>query len=234
MAFFAEREKINKDDYEAFHDKCGDLIFSNGRRTAQVPILLSGGIVRSAKPIPTGGMFQVKMVERGYLNKLGIGFTSLDPDSIGRDADNVYDYVRTIRTKDYWTFWGSSALHYNTSQELSFSTCSLTDGDSVGVRASENGDVRYYVNGKIKGKVFKNLPVKHQDLWGVVFLIGGTKIQSEFHFGVQSLKGLYAAGVPSLKDLCLRSCSLLHQVCLEQLPPSLVKEVEDVRRESST
>ena len=43
-----------------------------------------------------------------------------------------------------------------------------------------------------------------------------------------------AAGVPSLKDLCLRSCSLLQQVCLEQLPPSLVKEVEDVRRGSST
>ena len=65
---------------------------------------------------------------------------------------------------------------------MSFSTFGLVKGDSVGVRVSGNGDVHYYVNGQNKERVFQHLP-QHQDLWGVVYLSRGTKIQSEFHFG---------------------------------------------------
>ena len=79
-------------------------------------------------------------------------------------------------------FSGFTAFHYGTKQDMSFSTEDLVKGDSVGVRVSENGDVQYYVNGQNKGVVFQHLP-QHQDLWGVVFLWSGTKIQSEFHFG---------------------------------------------------
>ena len=66
MAFFAWRGKTDKEDYEAFHIICGeDVTFSNGRRTAQVPTT-AVGTVYSAKPIPTGAKFQVKVVEIGY------------------------------------------------------------------------------------------------------------------------------------------------------------------------
>ena len=52
-------------DYGAFHATNSDLVnLSNERGTAHVPIFASGG-VHSAKPIPTGGRFQVKVLERG-------------------------------------------------------------------------------------------------------------------------------------------------------------------------
>ena len=61
---FTRRGKTDKEDYEAFHIKCGgDVTFSHGRRTAQVPISATG-TVYSAKPIPTGAKFQVKVVEK--------------------------------------------------------------------------------------------------------------------------------------------------------------------------
>ena len=68
MAFFSEHSKIDNEEslnYLSFHGVCGKSVnFGNERRTAEA----SGpanGIVYSAKPIPTGGMFQVKVVERG-------------------------------------------------------------------------------------------------------------------------------------------------------------------------
>ena len=79
-------------------------------------------------------------------------------------------------------FCGPYAYTDGTEQRLSFSTGNLRVGDSVGVQVSENGDVHYYVNGQNKGRVFQHLP-QHQDLWGVVYLLHGTTIQSELHFG---------------------------------------------------
>jgi hypothetical protein len=35
--------------------------------------------------------------------------------------------------------------------------------------------------------VFQHLP-QHQDLWGVVYLLDRTKIQSEFYFGEEMLQ----------------------------------------------
>ena len=77
--------------------------------------------------------------------------------------------------------------HDGTKQNMSFSTNDVVKGDSVGVRGSENGDVHYYASGQNKGVVFQHLP-QHQDLWGVVFLLGGTKILSEFYFGEEMLQ----------------------------------------------
>ena len=79
-------------------------------------------------------------------------------------------------------FNDSRALHDGTKQHLSFSTEDLVKGDSVGVRVSDKGNVLYYVNGQNKGRAFQHLP-QHQDLWGVVFILGDTIFLSEFHFG---------------------------------------------------
>ena len=70
---------------------------------------------------------------------------------------------------------------------MSFSTKDQVKGDSVRVRVSENGDVHYYVNGQNKGRVFQHLP-QHQDLWGVVYLLDGATIQSEFCLGEEMLQ----------------------------------------------
>ena len=95
-------------------------------------------------------------------------------------------------------FCGSTALHDGTRREISFSASelSLVKGDSVGVRVSENGDAHYYVNGQNKGRVFQHLP-QHQDLWGVVILWSGTKIQSECHFG-EVLVTFMVIGMPCM------------------------------------
>ena len=83
-------------------------------------------------------------------------------------------------------FCDFTAYHGGTEQDMSFSTEDLVKGDSVGVQVSENGDVQYYVNGQNKGRVFQHLP-QHQYLWGVVFLLHDTKIQSELYFGKYQL-----------------------------------------------
>ena len=62
FGFLAKKNTDNGADYGAFYVKCGsDIIFSNERRTAHIKAL-SGGTVYSSKPIPAGGMFQVKVL----------------------------------------------------------------------------------------------------------------------------------------------------------------------------
>ena len=113
-----------------------------------------------------------------------IGFTRLDPDNIDPVPE---DASECWYSKDYWMFSGSAAFHDGTGQDICFSTWELVQGDSVGVQVSENSDVQYYVNGQNKGRVFQHLP-QHQDLWGVVYLWCGAKIQSEFCSGEEMLQ----------------------------------------------
>ena len=89
---------------------------------------------------------------------------------------------------------GCTTHHDDTKQDVSFSTSTLVDGDSAGVRVGENGDTHYYINGVNKGRVFQNLPL-HQDLWGVVFLWSDAKIQSEFHCGEYLLYRRYTLNI---------------------------------------
>ena len=50
-----------------FHVKCGsNIVLSHERRTAHVKAL-SGGTVYSSKPIPAGGMFQVKVLQKTFI-----------------------------------------------------------------------------------------------------------------------------------------------------------------------
>ena len=79
-------------------------------------------------------------------------------------------------------FRASTTYHDGLEEDMSFSTEDLEEGDSVGIRVSEIGDVQYYVNGQNKGVVFQHLP-QHQDLWGVIFLCGFSAIESRFRFG---------------------------------------------------
>ena len=97
--------------------------------------------------------------------------------------------------------YGSSASCGDTRQDinLNIGTHDLTSEDSVGVQVSENGDVYYYVNGQEKGVVFPNLP-QHQDLWGVVYLLRATTIQSEFHWGEEMVYVKYIHHIRSLID----------------------------------
>ena len=83
-------------------------------------------------------------------------------------------------------FCGSNVYHDGTEHKMSFSTSDLVKGDSVGVQVCENGDVHYYVNGQNKRRAIQHLP-QHQDLWGVVHLVYGAKIQSEFRLGEEML-----------------------------------------------
>ena len=69
MAFFARLGKSDFDEYSAFHVKCGSVKFSNGRRTvAHDSIGNSVSIAFSSEPIPRGGMFQVKVVDRKHFS----------------------------------------------------------------------------------------------------------------------------------------------------------------------
>ena len=65
LGFIVKKSADDDAEYGAFHVKSGSNIFlSNGWRTAHVKGS-PGGFVYSSKPIPAGGMFQVKVLERG-------------------------------------------------------------------------------------------------------------------------------------------------------------------------
>ena len=65
MAAFAHRGISVDYEYGEFHVKCGTkIVFSNNRGTAHGNDTRCVGIVYSAKPIPKGEVFQVKVQER--------------------------------------------------------------------------------------------------------------------------------------------------------------------------
>ena len=58
-----DNENLTEQVYDAFHEKCGDnVVFCANRTIARRKT--DGGIVFSSKPIPLGGMFQVKLLEK--------------------------------------------------------------------------------------------------------------------------------------------------------------------------
>ena len=59
--FLARKSADDGVEYDDFHVNCGsNIVFTNERRAAHVKTL-SSGVVYSSKPIPAGGMFQVKV-----------------------------------------------------------------------------------------------------------------------------------------------------------------------------
>ena len=61
-----EYEHLVDNDYDPFHEKCGeDVFFSDKKLIATTRPDWSEGLVFSAKPIPLGGQFQVKLLEEG-------------------------------------------------------------------------------------------------------------------------------------------------------------------------
>ena len=59
-----EYEDLVNQAYDPFHEKCGkDVFLSDKKLIATRGSGDSDGIVFSAKPIPLGGMFQVKLLE---------------------------------------------------------------------------------------------------------------------------------------------------------------------------
>ena len=60
-----EYEDLVDQDYDPFHEKCGkEMFFSDKKLIATTKATFAvHGVVFSAKPIPLGGMFQVKLLE---------------------------------------------------------------------------------------------------------------------------------------------------------------------------
>jgi hypothetical protein len=169
----------NWDGCGTFHPNCGKSILLKERRLI-AEFRHDGcieGMVFSAKPIPTGRMFRVKILRmRGAI---AIGFTSLDPNSIDLAPIKTEDYEKR---QDLWIISGNKTWCGGVSQtDLEFSTDDLDMGDSVGVCVHENGQMYYWVNGKSMGPLCQiSTSVK---LWGFLNIIGDGRIQSQFHFG---------------------------------------------------
>ena len=62
-----EYEDLVDQDYESFHEKCTEgVIFSDKKLIGTIRgRFVVYGVVFSAKPIPIGGTFQVKLLEKG-------------------------------------------------------------------------------------------------------------------------------------------------------------------------
>ena len=61
-----EYEDLVDQDYDPFHEKYSkDVLFSDEKLIATEISGWSEGMVFSAKPIPLGGMFQIKLLEKG-------------------------------------------------------------------------------------------------------------------------------------------------------------------------
>ena len=71
-----EYEDLVDQDYDPFHEKCGEnVVFSDKRlvatRRPHSEPWWGKKMVFSSKPIPLGGMFQVKILERDHRELLG-------------------------------------------------------------------------------------------------------------------------------------------------------------------
>ena len=65
FGFLGRKTSDDGAEYGAFHVKCGsNIVLSNGRRTAHGKGAFNGNIVYSSKPFPTGGKFQMKVLEK--------------------------------------------------------------------------------------------------------------------------------------------------------------------------
>ena len=60
-----EYEDLVDQDYDPFHEKCTEGVFFSDKKLIATRTGWSDGIVFSAKPIPLGGIFQVKLLEEG-------------------------------------------------------------------------------------------------------------------------------------------------------------------------
>ena len=62
-----EYEDLVDRDYDPFHEKCGERVnFSDNKLIATTKAMLfTYGVAFSARPIPLGGIFQVKLLEMG-------------------------------------------------------------------------------------------------------------------------------------------------------------------------
>ena len=58
-----EYEGLVDQDYDPFHEKCGKNVSFSDEKLIATLIRGVYGVVFSAKPIPLGGMFQVKLLE---------------------------------------------------------------------------------------------------------------------------------------------------------------------------
>ena len=68
-----EYEDLVDQDYDPFHEKCGEGVFLSDKKliaTTKASIY-TYRVAFSAKPIPLGGMFQVKVLQKG---RLGPGY----------------------------------------------------------------------------------------------------------------------------------------------------------------
>ena len=60
-----EYEDLVDQDYDPFHEKCGEDVFFSDKKliATRKASFISYGVAFSAKPIPLGGIFQVKLLE---------------------------------------------------------------------------------------------------------------------------------------------------------------------------
>ena len=60
-----EYEDLVDQDYDPFHEKCGKVVFFSDKKiiATRRSDEWANGVAFSAKPIPVGGMFQVKLLE---------------------------------------------------------------------------------------------------------------------------------------------------------------------------
>lgn len=135
-------------------------------------------VVFSEQPIPLGGTFQVKLLDKGggWAGSLRFGFTVQCPDDIPVPSGALDLY----RSEDYWILSASTVHHNGQEKRVDFNLESLRVGQSIGCLVNKEGELRYFVDGKDQGIGWTGLPTD-KPLWGFADIYGlARKIKSEF------------------------------------------------------
>ena len=167
-----------------FHRNCGKNIrFSEEHTVAERVHGWDNGIVYTEQPLPVGTTFQIKLLQdiepRKYFGSLILGFTTESP---GKTLASSFDELRSHQ--NYWILGPTRIFYHGTLDGCTYPLDierSLEVGQSVGCVVNENGELRYFLDGKDQGVACTGLPTD-RPLWGYVDICAkAKKIKSEFY-----------------------------------------------------
>ncbi|XP_064392161.1 neuralized-like protein 4 [Halichondria panicea] len=136
-------------------------------------------VVFTEQPIPHGGMFTIKLLDKGggWAGSIRFGFTLLSPDNNIPVPSGALDLYRS---SDYWILSASTVHHNGQENKVDFNLESLRVGQTVSCSVNKEGELRYYIDGQDQGLGWSGVPTD-KPLWGFADIYGlARKIKSEF------------------------------------------------------
>lgn len=141
-----------------FHPKCGEHVrLSNDNKTAtRVASEFNHGLVFSREPLSDEELFEIQVDKKteSWIGSLELGVTTCDPHSV-----NLASSTSELNNGT-WILSGKSVLQDGRTllEMYPLNLDKITEGETIGVLRSKNGDLEFFHNGVSHGPAATNIP----------------------------------------------------------------------------